>query len=53
MIGPAALDSHPRKQAVDGIAAGLREVERVLRPGGLGVFLEPVDNSEGAATTAC
>ena len=28
-----------------GIAAGLREVDRVLRPGGLGVFLEPIGNS--------
>jgi 2-polyprenyl-3-methyl-5-hydroxy-6-metoxy-1,4-benzoquinol methylase len=28
-----------------GIEAGLREVDRLLRPGGLGVFLEPVGNS--------
>jgi SAM-dependent methyltransferase len=28
-----------------GIEPGLREVERVLRPGGLGVFLEPIGNS--------
>src|SRR5262245_18272230 len=28
-----------------GIAAGLREVDRLLRPGGLGVFLEPVGDS--------
>jgi SAM-dependent methyltransferase len=28
-----------------GIDAGLREVERLLRPGGVGVFLEPLGNS--------
>jgi len=28
-----------------GIEAGLREVDRLLRPGGLGVFLEPIGNS--------
>lgn len=29
-----------------GIEAGLREVERLLRPGGLGVFLEPLGDSK-------
>jgi SAM-dependent methyltransferase len=29
-----------------GIEAGLREVDRLLRPGGLGVFLEPVGDSK-------
>ena len=28
-----------------GIEAGLREVDRLLRPGGLGVFLEPIGDS--------
>lgn len=28
-----------------GIEAGLREVDRLLRPGGVGVFLEPIGNS--------
>jgi len=28
-----------------GIEAGLREVDRLLRPGGVGVFLEPLGNS--------
>ncbi|HEX3758186.1 MAG TPA: class I SAM-dependent methyltransferase [Kofleriaceae bacterium] len=29
-----------------GIEAGLREVDRLLRPGGLGVFLEPLGDSQ-------
>jgi len=36
-----------------GIEAGLREVDRLLRPGGLGVFLEPIGDSttiEGVKT---